>query len=172
MPAGSAAPGWVECFVGSGDALRPSDAAVALLVVDDGRYVMQLRDILPHIFYPGHWGCFGGAIEEGESAVAALCRELGEELEFKLAEAGAEQFTRFEFDFSRVGQGRVSRTYYEVRVTPAEVGRFVLHEGAAYEALDGSELLTNRKVTPYDAFAVWMHMSKKRFEPSRGRAQT
>ena len=32
------------------------------------------------IFYPGHWGLFGGAMEPGEAADAALRRELQEEL--------------------------------------------------------------------------------------------
>jgi hypothetical protein len=39
----------------------------------------------------------------------------------------------------------------------------VLHEGAAFEAIGGRDLLTQRKVTPYDAYSVWMHMSKQRF---------
>ena len=51
----------------------------ALLVLDDGRYVMQLRDAIPRIFYPGHWGCFGGAVEAGEEPEQALRRELAEE---------------------------------------------------------------------------------------------
>ena len=47
--------------------LRPGDAAVALIVLDDLRYLMQLRDQKPGIFYPGHWGLFGGGIDPGES---------------------------------------------------------------------------------------------------------
>ena len=39
---------------------RPHDAVAALLVHEDGSYIMQLRDSKPEIFYPGHWGCFGG----------------------------------------------------------------------------------------------------------------
>ena len=37
---------------------------------------MQLRDQKPNIFYPGHWGLFGGAIEENEDPTVALKREL------------------------------------------------------------------------------------------------
>jgi hypothetical protein len=46
----------------AGPRLRPSDAVAALLVHEDGRYIMQLRDQKEGIFYPGHWGCFGGAV--------------------------------------------------------------------------------------------------------------
>src|SRR5436305_13508 len=46
------------------------------------RYLMQLRDDKPRIFLPGHWGLFGGSIDPGEDAAAAMRRELSEELEF------------------------------------------------------------------------------------------
>jgi 8-oxo-dGTP pyrophosphatase MutT (NUDIX family) len=141
-----------------GISLRPSDAAVALLLHEDGRYIMQLRDAKPDIFYPEHWGCFGGAIEPGESAVTALRRELHEELEFEMQ--AAVRFTHFEFDFAPLGQGKVKREYYEVKVTDSAFRRFVLHEGADLKAFPGSQLLDQHKVTPYDAFAIWMHLAR------------
>jgi hypothetical protein len=63
-----------ECLVGTREPLRAADAVAALLILDDGRYVMQLRDTLPTIFYPDHWGCFGGAVGDGEAPLAALNR--------------------------------------------------------------------------------------------------
>ena len=52
-------------FVSADIDLEPVDAVAAILVDEDGRYVMQHRDAYPHIFYPDHWGCFGGAVESG-----------------------------------------------------------------------------------------------------------
>lgn len=141
--------------------LQPANAAAALLVLNDGRYVMQLRDALPQIFYPGHWGCFGGAVDCTEEPLEALRREVREELEYEIGEAI--EFTRFDFDFTRFGHGKVYRVYYEVQVTEAAFREFVLHEGAGMCALTGRELLLDRRVTPYDAFAVWMHISRRRF---------
>ena len=43
-------------------------------------FLLQLRDFKSTIIYPGHWGAFGGAIEEGESPIVALSRELTEEI--------------------------------------------------------------------------------------------
>ena len=43
-------------------------------------YLLQLRDFKSWISYPGHWGAFGGAMEEGESPETAICRELAEEI--------------------------------------------------------------------------------------------
>ena len=133
----------------------------ALLVLDDGRYVMQLRDHVPGIFYPGHWGCFGGAVDAGESPLAALERELEEELEYRMEPAAL--FTRFDFDLAPLGQKKVYRIYYEIRVSAGAFARFVLHEGAGMEAIDGRELVLERRVTPYDVFAVWLHFSRARF---------
>jgi 8-oxo-dGTP diphosphatase len=43
-------------------------------------YLLQLRDFKSSIVYPGHWGVFGGGMEEGESPETAICRELTEEI--------------------------------------------------------------------------------------------
>ncbi|HXM81130.1 MAG TPA: NUDIX domain-containing protein [Burkholderiales bacterium] len=138
-----------------GPALRPANAAVALLLHEDGRYIMQLRDPKIEIFYPDHWGCFGGAIDPGEDATSALRRELHEELELEMR--AATRFTQFEFDFSSLAQGKVTRAYYEVGVPDSAFRRLVLHEGQDVKAFAGAELLANHRVTPYDAFAIWMH---------------
>ena len=151
-----------DYFVRADGPLKPSDAVAALLMREDGRYVMQLRDAKPNIFYPDHWGCFGGAVDAGEQPGEALRRELREELEFELP--SAREFTRFEFDFRNVGHPPTRRIYYEVPVSHAAFARFALHEGADMQAFDAGELLSRRKVTPYDAFAVFMHLSRKRFE--------
>ncbi len=108
--------------------LRGEDAVAAIIAVEDGRYLMQLRDDIPRIFYPGHWGCFGGAVRPGEDGIGALRRELAEELE--MPNPAAEQFVRFDFDLEKLGQKQCYRTYYEFKVSAAEVSRFVLHEGA------------------------------------------
>ena len=55
------------------------EVAIAILVQGD-RFLMQLRDDIPGILYPGHWGFFGGHLEAGESPEAGLRRELLEEI--------------------------------------------------------------------------------------------
>lgn len=53
--------------------------AIAILY-REGKFLMQLRDDIPGIIYPGCWGFFGGHIEEGETPEVALKRELEEEI--------------------------------------------------------------------------------------------
>lgn len=142
--------------------LHPANAVAAILLLEDGRYVMQLRDAVPHIFFPDHWGCFGGAVDDGEEPQQTLRRELYEELEFMLTEA--REFTRFDFDFGFFGQKAVFRIYYEVLVSAAAYSRFVLHEGAQFHAFSATEILSQPNVTPYDAFAIWVHYKRERFQ--------
>ncbi|MFZ3360074.1 MAG: NUDIX domain-containing protein [Xanthobacteraceae bacterium] len=141
--------------------LRGDHAVAALITVEDGRYLMQLRDDIPRIFYPGHWGCFGGAVSPGEGKVEALRRELAEELEFDAP--AVDEFVTFDFDLSKLGQKKCYRTYYEIKTTAAEVGRFILHEGADMRLLATNEVLAQPNVTPYDSFAIWLHVARARF---------
>ena len=149
-------------FFSASSRLHPANAAVAILLLEDGRYIMQLRDNIPNIFYPNHWGCFGGAVDSGERPLQAVKRELIEELEFKAARAV--EFTRLQYDLTRLGRGKIARIYYEVLVKKDEFRRFTLHEGKAVKAFSGRQILCERRVTPYDAFAIWLHCKQKRLK--------
>jgi len=140
--------------------LGASDAVAALLVLEDGRYLLQHRDDIPGIWYPGHWGCFGGSVDDGEKPLEALRRELREELEL---EPGGDLrfFTRFDFDLSELGLGRYYRTYYVVAVRHDQHVRLVLHEGQGMGAFAADVALRELPVTPYDAFALFLHSSRR-----------
>lgn len=147
-------------FLTSNMPLRASSAVAAIVVVDRERYLMQLRDDIPNIWYPGHWGLFGGAVDDGEDEIAALCRELREELELELKTA--ELFVRFDFDLTPMGFKRHFRAYYEVPISAAECERLVLHEGAQMQALAGDDALSLPRLSPYDSFALFMHHHRRR----------
>lgn len=62
--------------------------AVAIAILyqqenDELQFLMQLRDDIPGIVYPGHWGFFGGHLEAGESPEVAMRRELLEEIGYE-----------------------------------------------------------------------------------------
>lgn len=143
--------------------LRPGDAAAAIIVAEDGRYLLQLRDDIPRIFYPGHWGCFGGAMSAGEAPLEALQRELAEELEFDCP--AGKQFVSFDFDLTRLGHGRKFRTYFEFLVSAERIAGLVLHEGAAMRMFTAGELFALSNLAPYDSFALWLHFARERFAP-------
>lgn len=60
---------------------RQHQVAIAILY-QDRQFLMQLRDNIPTIIYPGHWAFFGGHIEPGESPDVAMRRELLEEIAY------------------------------------------------------------------------------------------
>ena len=151
-------------FLESRAPLRAGHAVAALLVLEDGRYIMQLRDDIPNIWYPGHWGLFGGGIEDEEDELAALRRELQEELELEAGEARL--FTTINYDLDPIGLDCYFRRYYEVPVAIAAWNRVVLHEGSDVRALTGDEALSLPRISPYDAFALFLHHNRNRLAGS------
>jgi len=138
--------------------LAPKDAVAALIVLDDGRYLMQQRDDIPGIFYPGYWGLFGGAIEPGESAVEALAREVHEELAFHVE--GQRYFTKIVFDFDFAGIGVLDRLFFEVDMPVSALAHLELGEGRAFDTFTPDQILAEPRVVPYDAFALWQHINR------------
>lgn len=65
--------------------MNPSFPQVALAILcQEGNFLLQLRDDLPNILYPGHWGFFGGHLEPGENPLEGLKRELREEIGYEV----------------------------------------------------------------------------------------
>ncbi|MEA5623042.1 NUDIX hydrolase [Nostoc sp. UHCC 0251] len=62
---------------------QPIHVAIAILYQKD-KFLMQLRDNIPGILYPGYWGLFGGHIESGETPEVAVKREILEEIGYNL----------------------------------------------------------------------------------------
>jgi 8-oxo-dGTP pyrophosphatase MutT (NUDIX family) len=136
-----------------------ADSAAAIILVDGSKYLMQLRDRKPTIYYPGHWGLFGGAVDGDESPDLTVRRELEEELGFNPPEI--DFLTEFTFDLSFIGNARIYRRYYEVRIGGEQIAALRLTEGSAMEAFRPETLFTLH-LTPYDSFAVWLHYLKQR----------
>lgn len=124
---------------------------------------MQLRDNIPEIWYPDHWGLFGGSIDPGESPEQALAREVEEET--GLAPRELRYFSRFDFDFSFAGRDIFPRYFYEVPFSENDLDEMILGEGADMKVFSAEELFQLRLV-PYDAFALLMHSRRADFLPS------
>lgn len=142
--------------------LKPGDAVCAIITVDD-RYLLQLRDNIAGIFFPGCWGCFGGGMEPGETTVEALVRELKEELDLTVDAAELRYFTRFDFDLGFAGLPSIWRDTFNLKLDPSRLEGLRVLEGAAMKLFTADEILAaSAMVTPYDAFALWLHINQRR----------
>lgn len=150
----------IDHHVTDRERLRPGNAAAAIIFLDDGRYLLQLRDNRKGIFFPGYWGLFGGSVEENEQPDDALRRELEEELGLIVTEL--RPLTRFEFDLAPMGLTRIYREFFEVRLSVAAVSSLRLGEGTAFDVFTREQVLAMPRLAPYDAFAIWFHANNFR----------
>jgi 8-oxo-dGTP pyrophosphatase MutT (NUDIX family) len=97
-------------------------------------YLLQLRDFKSSIIYPGHWGAFGGAMEEGESPETAICRELIEEIGYK-----PEVFNFFRQSYKDKHKLNVHIFYSNMSISTSEL---YLMEGADMGMFTKEEILT------------------------------
>ncbi|MEM8720300.1 MAG: NUDIX domain-containing protein [Cyanobacteria bacterium P01_G01_bin.39] len=114
--------------------------AVAI-IYQDGKYLMQLRDDVPHIIHPGVWGFFGGHLEPGEEPEAGLKRELIEEINYHV-----EQVTLFRCE--RLAHYLRYLYYCPLTVSLAELE---LREGWDFKLLTPAEI---RQGTAYSSKAL------------------
>jgi|AGTN01.1.fsa_nt_gi ADP-ribose pyrophosphatase len=149
-------------FVTDRSPLFPDDGVGVILTGPDGRYLLQLRDDKPGIFFPGHWGCFGGAVDPGEDADQAMVRELFEELGLAVQAADLRRFSHFTFDLGFCGVGTIYRAVYEMVLDEAHMAALRLGEGSALRLFSAEEVLRDVTLTPYDGYALWLHVSRAR----------
>ncbi|MEA5521429.1 NUDIX hydrolase [Limnoraphis robusta] len=96
----------------------PVHVALAILY-REGKFLMQLRDDIPGIVYPGVWGLFGGHVEPGETPEIAVKRELIEEIGYEISEVSA---------FGWYCETNVIRHVFYARLT-VDLDELVLNEG-------------------------------------------
>jgi 8-oxo-dGTP diphosphatase len=102
-------------------ATHPEQVAVAIAILyRDGKFLMQLRDNIPTILYPGYWALFGGHIEPGETPEIAVKREILEEIGYDLP-------ANFAF-FGHYSDERVMRHVFHAPLE-VEFNQLVLNEG-------------------------------------------
>lgn len=142
--------------------LRAAPAAAAILRDPQGRYLLQHRDDLPHIWFPDTWGLFGGAIEADETPEVALRRELREEI--GVAPPVLTYFTRFGFDLAFAGGGLCPRHVFEGVLAASDVAAMRLGEGRAMRFFAPEEVLRLPHPTPYDGFVLYLHIHRCRIE--------
>jgi 8-oxo-dGTP diphosphatase len=127
--------------VTDGDALP--EGCQAVLVDAAGRVLLQLRDDIPTIPFPGMWAIPGGMLEPPETPLACIVREVAEELGVEIAPADATHLmTRTRsYGVEHTFTARLDVPAEEIRLTEGQrVAWFPVAEavgmGLAYEDAD------------------------------------
>ena len=137
--------------------VQPGTAA--LLYTPDGRYLMQHRDRAPGNRFPGWWCCFGGGIAAGETPMAALRRELREEIGFPAGSLRRFTELRVALPFADPCLERI--LYFAVQLPADDIAGLRLGEGAAMALWRPEALARETRVVPWDLAAVLMHARRR-----------
>jgi len=133
----------------------------AILITPDNDVLMQLRDVDVPIWFPGCWGLFGGAIDEGETPKKALIRELSEEININISEP--KYFTQVAFDVRPWNGGIRGRYIYIVPINrrTALHAKKNLKEGMDCALISLKDLIYDKKnLVPYDEFALKLYFAR------------
>ncbi len=118
------------------------EGAAAILLGQDGRLLMQLRDDVPHIRDPGMISLFGGRREADESFLDCIVREIDEEIGYYLPPARFERIGRWFGPDYAVPGGTFHGEIFLARAVPVE--RLTITEGRLkIVAIDELEQLGN-----------------------------
>ncbi|MBD2778210.1 NUDIX hydrolase [Iningainema tapete] len=98
---------------------QQAHVAIAILYKKNN-FLMQLRDNIPTIPYPGYWALFGGHMEAGETPDVTVKREILEEIGYNLPST-----------YSEFGCYPDEKVFRHVFYAPLEVelDQLVLNEG-------------------------------------------
>ena len=140
--------------------LYAADAVAAFIELADHTYLLQKRDDKEGVWYPDHWGLFGGAVEDNETPLDALYRELKEELNFDAA--NAKPVLEQNNDLTKIDAGNIYRKFYVVSMSMEQLNMLELHEGQEYGAFKAEQIFNELRVAPYDAFALFLWIYRGR----------
>lgn len=111
-----------------------------------GKFLFILRDNIPTIPYPNCWSIVGGGIEEGETPLEALKREIKEEIDAKVYNIKFIRERAIKFQFKN--ETKSVKGYLFVAHTDTEEKGIKVYEGqkAKYFTLD--EIIKQKNTSP------------------------
>ncbi len=115
--------------------------ALGIIENQEAKFLLQLRDDKPNIFFPTHWGLFGGELKKGETFKEGLIREIKEEINLDISNAKIDYLFDYTFD------DRIGLTFH-VKLNFNEED-LDLNEGQKFEFFTKEEIKNlNEKILP------------------------
>ena len=106
-----------------------------LLLTPDNKVISMHRDDNPLIRDPGCYGIFGGAVEEGETALEAAAREIVEETNLRPAAEDLELFKTYTQQRDYLPQPATLNVFVLRNVDPTKLQ---IREGQGVKILDNA----------------------------------
>lgn len=141
---------------------NPKNAS-AIIFFYKNKVLLQKRDYLENIFYPGYWGLFGGSKNNNENYQSTVIREIKEEIDYKIDKKNLRYFIKLDLEFPTFKNNVSVKRYffsYEIKNIFKFKRNLVLREGSDWGFFDKKKC--NRlQVTPYDKFALDIFYDRK-----------
>ena len=133
---------------------NPKNAS-AVIICYKNRVLLNLRSNNKNIFYPKHWGCFGGAKNSNERYIDAAIREVYEETNIKVNKKDLIFFFNLNFTYPHTNK-LIKRNFYVLNICNINFFKknFILSEGVNFKFFTKKTFLKIKKIVPYDKFAV------------------
>ncbi len=138
--------------------------SVAGIIYINKKYLFQIRDKNPTIWFPGFHGFFGGLIDKKESPAKAIKREILEELNEEILKLNL--LFKMNFKTAKLNEER-ERYYFLLNLKKGFQKKIKINEGAGFKFLSINQLNLN-KMIPWDLTAIYYHqmmINNKKFIP-------
>jgi 8-oxo-dGTP diphosphatase len=136
----------------------PREFAPTIIIDDRHRLLLQERDDIPGIFYPGKIGLFGGHREGDETFLECAVREFHEELGIYLEPERFEFLFRYEGPDLAIHGGTLCVHFFVVRDVPSE--RLVVSEGKPLFVSTAELVALEERLTPTTRYALQAFLEK------------
>ena len=133
---------------------NPNNAS-AIIPYYKKKILLQKRSNNPKIYYPGFWGCFGGALNKNEKYEMAIIREFKEETNIKLKKSNFKYLMNVDFTIP-IKNIIIRRRFYVYKIISIQKFKkeFLLGEGDDYSFFNINSFNNLNKVVPYDKLAI------------------
>lgn len=126
------------------------DATTIILVSSDNKILLQKRDDNPLIEYPSHLGLIAGYIEENETPIEAIIREIKEEIKHKSKKTLNISSISYLGSIQRFDFNRYDYVHFAFISEPTE--DLFLTEGCGIEFLHLDECINHKTIAPHHRY--------------------
>ena len=142
------------------NAPRHREFACAIIIDTHGRFLLQQREDVPGILFPGKIGLFGGHREGSESFLQCVVREVREEISYFVSPERFEHMESFRGADSEIEGGTIRGECYVVRDVPVDA--ITVAEGSLFIAAPEDMPMLMQRLTPSAQAAIGLFLNNAR----------